>query len=71
MIIPDTHIWVRWVDNLAAPLPHGIIERIETADAIAVSAISCWEIAWLVRRGRMQLKLFNAGRVKKFRNYSA
>ena len=33
------------------------LERIETADAVAVSAISCWEVAWLVRRGRLQLKL--------------
>lgn len=57
MILLDTHIWVRWVDSVADPLPHGIIERIEAADAIAISAISCWEFAWLVRRNRVQLKL--------------
>ena len=27
------------------------------ADAIAISAVSCWEIALLVRRNRVQLKL--------------
>jgi len=57
MIVLDTHIWVRWVDSLTDPLPPGMIERIETANAIAVSAVSCWEIAWLVRRRRVRLKL--------------
>lgn len=57
MIVLDTHIWVRWVDSSSNPLPSGIVERIEMADAIAVSAVSCWEIAWLVRNNRVQLKL--------------
>ena len=45
------------MDNCSDPLPLGIIERIEMADAIAISAVSCWEIALLVRRNRVQLKL--------------
>jgi PIN domain nuclease of toxin-antitoxin system len=57
MIVLDTHIWIRWVDNCSDPLPLGIVERIEMADAIAISAVSCWEIALLVRRNRVQLKL--------------
>lgn len=57
MILLDTHILVRWVDPCVKPLPTPIIDRIETADARAVSAISCWEIAWLVRRGRLRLEL--------------
>lgn len=53
MIVLDTHIWIRWVDNCSDPLPFGIVERIEMADAIAISAVSCWEIALLVRRNRV------------------
>lgn len=57
MILLDTHVLVRWVDPQAKPLPKPLIDLIETASARAVSAISCWEIAWLVRRGRLQLRL--------------
>jgi len=57
MILLDTHVWVRWLDPDAMPLPRGVIERIETADRLAVSAISCWEVAWLSRRGRLDLTL--------------
>lgn len=57
MILLDTHIWVRWVDPEANPLPPAIIQHIETADRLAVSAVTCWEVAWLTRRNRLQLKL--------------
>ena len=55
MIILDTHIWVRWVDPEANPLPVRILEHIESTDQLAVSAITCWEVAWLVRRNRLNL----------------
>lgn len=57
MIPLDTQIWVRWVDPAVNPLPLPIIERIETGGRLAVSAASCWEVAWLARRGRLELKL--------------
>lgn len=57
MIVLDTPIWVRWVDSSADPLSPGLVEKIEQADQLAVSAITCWEVAWLVRRGRLELKL--------------
>lgn len=57
MIVLDTHIWVRWVDPSANPLSPGLVETIESADQLAVSAVTCWEVAWLVRRGRLELKL--------------
>jgi len=57
VILLDTHIWVRWVDVEANPLPSGLVETIETADRLAVSAITCWEVAWLTRRGRLDLRL--------------
>jgi PIN domain nuclease of toxin-antitoxin system len=55
VIILDTHIWVRWVDPDANPLPDRILKKIEVADQLAVSAITCWEVAWLVRRNRLSL----------------
>ena len=57
LIVLDTHIWVRWVENKEKPLPVNLIEVIETADQVVVSAITCWEVAWLVRRGRLQFNL--------------
>lgn len=54
LILLDTHIWIRWlVGN--EPLPEGIIEMIETSDAIAVSAISIWEVVLLQKRQRIEL----------------
>lgn len=57
MILRDTHIGVRWVELEANPLPPAIIDPIETAAQLAVSAVTCWEVAWLTRRNRLQLKL--------------
>jgi len=56
MILMDTHIWLRWLlpDD---PLPKNLIDLIETADALAVSAISCWEVVMLERFRRIELPL--------------
>lgn len=56
MILIDTHIWLRWLlpDN---PLPQNLTDLIETADAPAVSAISCWELVLLERFRRIELPL--------------
>jgi len=58
MILLDTHIWLWWVHadkNLTAQQAKKIQEN-ETG-VIGVSAISCWEIAKLVERGRLELNL--------------
>ncbi len=47
MILLDTHVWVRWVDPQANLLAPRIMDCIETADQLAVSAVTCWEVAWL------------------------
>jgi len=52
MIILDTHIWVRWSCN---DLSNSITSKIERASSVCVSAISCWEIAYLAKRGRLDL----------------
>ena len=58
MILLDTHIWVWWVhgnENLT-PEQAKVIEENE-AGIIGVSAISCWEVAKLVERGRLELDI--------------
>ncbi|MCA1937413.1 MAG: type II toxin-antitoxin system VapC family toxin [Dechloromonas sp.] len=54
MILLDTHIWIRW---LSAPdgLPASLVEQVERADTLAISAISCWELGQLVKRQRVCL----------------
>jgi PIN domain nuclease of toxin-antitoxin system len=56
MIVLDTHIWVWWVhgDKHLTETQTRVIEANET-DVIGVSAISCWEIAKLVERKRLEL----------------
>jgi PIN domain nuclease of toxin-antitoxin system len=55
VIILDTHVWVRWLDPLAAPLPSWLIDKIESADRLAVSAVTCHEVAWLNRGGQAEI----------------
>jgi PIN domain nuclease of toxin-antitoxin system len=56
-LLLDTHVWVRYI-NGEAPLKQKAIETIDlarrTGDAF-VSVISVWEIALLVRKGRLDL----------------
>jgi PIN domain nuclease of toxin-antitoxin system len=56
VIVIDTHIWVWWVhgDAQLKPSQASVIEDAETG-TIGVSAISCWEVAKLVERGRLVL----------------
>ena len=58
MIVLDTHIWIWWVsqrDQLSKRLRVQLDEAEE--DSLAVSVISCWEVAKLVERGRLELGL--------------
>src|ERR1044072_9320114 len=54
VIVLDTHAWLWWASD-----PRLLSQRarraIEGADAIGVSAISCWEAARLVARGRLEM----------------
>lgn len=56
MIVLDTHIWVWWVHGDAS-LPAALRAELESAEesGLAVSAISCWEVAKLVERRRLTL----------------
>jgi PIN domain nuclease of toxin-antitoxin system len=50
----DTHIWYRWQYG---DLPDRLLAKIELADEIFVSATSCWEIAQLVKRKRLDIPM--------------
>jgi len=55
MILLDTHIWVRWLisDNIGSELT----AIIENSEEVHVSSISCWEVIYLSKRGRMELPI--------------
>lgn len=57
MILLDTHIWLNWIICGKSSIPQRIEQAIETEDRVAVSAISCFEVALLVKRGRIELPL--------------
>jgi PIN domain nuclease of toxin-antitoxin system len=59
VILLDTHVLV-WLDEASPRLGSDAIVRIDAAfqaDNIAVSAISFWEVAMLVRKGRIRLDM--------------
>ena len=47
MILMDTHIWIRWIEQETQPLPEARSNIIDESDQVAVSAISRWEVAYL------------------------
>lgn len=55
MIILDTHIWIWWANNDFQLLDSRRQKLIASADLVAVSAISCFEVAWLERHQRISL----------------
>jgi PIN domain nuclease of toxin-antitoxin system len=56
MIVLDTHIWIWWVhgDPQLTEIQTKFLEEHE-GDGLGVSIISCWEVAKLVERGRLDL----------------
>lgn len=56
MILFDTHVWVWWV-NESSMASTGMLRIIQEhqGDGLGVSIISCWEVAKLVERGRLEL----------------
>lgn len=62
MIVLDTHVWVWWVQD-ETRLSDAQRDRLRTseADGIGVSAISCWEVAKLVEKGRLDVAMPLAG----------
>jgi len=56
MIILDTHIWLWWT-HADPQLSDEFVRTIQThqPQGLGISAISCWELAKLVERGRLRL----------------
>ncbi|MEO7987870.1 MAG: type II toxin-antitoxin system VapC family toxin [Gemmatimonadales bacterium] len=57
-LVVDTHVWIWAVEGTTAKLRHAALTAIESAarvSALAVSAISVWELAMLVKRRRVTL----------------
>ena len=55
MIVLDTHIWLWWINADQMRLQSAWTARIESAEPVGVSAISCFEVAWLAHHGRIDL----------------
>ena len=56
MILLDTHAWLWWAQG-SVSLPQKAVERIRTADIVAVASVSCLEVAWLAKKGRIVLPI--------------
>lgn len=57
MLILDTHALYWWVNRTPDKLRQRQVDAIETAESLAISAMTCWEMAWLVTHGRIVLQL--------------
>jgi PIN domain nuclease of toxin-antitoxin system len=55
MIILDTHIWYWWTNLEHEKLSKTMLTMIEETDDIAISAVSCLEITWLVKKQALVL----------------
>jgi PIN domain nuclease of toxin-antitoxin system len=59
LIVLDTHAWIWWVNN-PEHVSKSALKEIELAierEEVYISSISCWEVALLVRKGRLELAL--------------
>src|SRR5262249_31747480 len=54
VIVLDTHAWYWWTTR-PAQLSQRARDAIDTDGGFAISAISCWEMVMLVRKGRVKL----------------
>jgi PIN domain nuclease of toxin-antitoxin system len=59
LIVLDTHVWIWWASG-ASELSAGArseIARATERSEVHISAISSWEVALLVRKGRLELSM--------------
>ncbi|MCP9814169.1 type II toxin-antitoxin system VapC family toxin [Synechococcus lacustris] len=63
MILLDTHVLIWWVNGDLSRLSKAALAAIESnrqsnqKQQLLVSAISCWEVAMLLERGRLRLSM--------------
>jgi PIN domain nuclease of toxin-antitoxin system len=59
LIVLDTHAWVWWIsspEQISQPAREVIDQAMERGE-IYISSISSWEIALLIRKGRLELTM--------------
>jgi PIN domain nuclease of toxin-antitoxin system len=56
MVILDTHVWI-WYVTECPKLSGKALKAIQNSDICGVSAISCWEVAMLVEKKRIDFNL--------------
>jgi PIN domain nuclease of toxin-antitoxin system len=54
LIVLDTHAWIWWAAE-PGKLSAKARAAIEASDTLGVCAVSCWEVAMLVAKGRLEL----------------
>jgi PIN domain nuclease of toxin-antitoxin system len=54
LILLDTHVWIWWLSE-SSLLSKPAARAIRSARSIGVSAISCWELTLLLKKGRISL----------------
>ena len=54
MLLLDTHAWIWW-ENADPKLSRAAARALTAAKEVGVAAVSCWELAMLVARGRLRL----------------
>ncbi len=55
IIVLDTHIWLWLINSNFDQFPLSWLERFELAEILAISTLSCYEIALAQSRGRLEL----------------
>ena len=59
MIVLDTHAWLWWLSDPKQLSRRGraVVREAMEGSAIYISAISAWEVAMLVKKGRLRLSM--------------
>ena len=59
MIVLDTHAWLWWLSSPAhlSPAARKAVDHAVAEGEIAISSISAWEVAVLVKKGRLELTM--------------
>jgi len=52
-VMLDTHVWIFHVSNMNEQLSKPALSALRQANFLGVSAISCWEVALLAKKGRL------------------
>lgn len=57
VIVLDTHIWIWFILQEFERFPSNWRDIIENADRVAISPVSCYEVALAQQKGRLQLPM--------------